>query len=236
MRRLGRLESFLAAAVVLAVLLALGAEAALARPWAWLGVRIRDLSEQEMDEIAKRHGIREGFGVVIVEVLEGAPAARAGVKSGDIVVALGERPVTETRMLQRLIARASTESDTRLTVLRPEGRRQVAVRLAAMPPDVMGDRVAAEFGFVLRDPQAPAGAPGRLGPADGSPTVAAVLQGSPAAQAGMQVGDVLVEVGDRPVVTREAVRESLAETALDRPLRLGVRRGDQRLSLTLVAP
>jgi S1-C subfamily serine protease len=178
---------------------------------------------------------------VIVEVLEGAPAARAGVKSGDIVVALGERPVTETRMLQRLIARASTESDTRLTVLRPEGRRQVAVRLAAMPPDVMGDRVAAEFGFVLRDPQArdpqaPASAPGRLGPADGSPTVAAVLQGSPAAQAGMQVGDVLVEVGDRPVVTREAVRESLAETALDRPLRLGVRRGDQRLSLTLVAP
>ena len=49
-----------------------------ARPWAWLGVRIRDLSEQEMDEIAKRHGIREGFGVVIVEVMEETPAAAGG--------------------------------------------------------------------------------------------------------------------------------------------------------------
>ena len=40
-----------------------------ARPWAWLGVRIRDLSEQEMESVSARHGVREGFGVVIVEVL-----------------------------------------------------------------------------------------------------------------------------------------------------------------------
>src|SRR3989454_6739890 len=46
------------------------ATAADVRQWSWLGVRIRDLSEQEMEEIAARHGIREGFGVVIVEVIE----------------------------------------------------------------------------------------------------------------------------------------------------------------------
>src|SRR5256712_5616325 len=82
------------------------AAAADVRQWSWLGVRIRDLSEQEMEEIAARHGIREGFGVVIVEVIEGAPAARAGLKNGDIVVAFGKRPVTETRLLQRLRAPA----------------------------------------------------------------------------------------------------------------------------------
>jgi len=99
----------------------------------WLGVRIRDLSEQEMEEIASHHGIREGFGVVIVEVLEGTPAARSGLRAGDIVVAFGERPVTETRMLQRLIAAAPTEAETRLTILRREGRRQLNVRLTSMP-------------------------------------------------------------------------------------------------------
>ncbi|HSE91930.1 MAG TPA: PDZ domain-containing protein, partial [Methylomirabilota bacterium] len=78
------------------VALLVAASAADARSWAWLGVRIRDMTEQEMEEISKRHGIREGFGVVIVEVLEGTPAARAGLKNGDIVVAFGERPVTET--------------------------------------------------------------------------------------------------------------------------------------------
>ncbi|MBI2494061.1 MAG: PDZ domain-containing protein, partial [Candidatus Rokubacteria bacterium] len=83
------------------VLVAGVAAVADARPWAWLGVRIRDLSEQEMEEIAAKHGIREGFGVVIVEVLEGTPAASAGLRNGDLVVAFEDRPVTETRLLQR---------------------------------------------------------------------------------------------------------------------------------------
>jgi len=73
-------------AAVLALALALAASGAEARGWSWLGVRIRDLSEQEGDEIAKRHGIREGYGVVIVEVMQGTPAQRAGMKAGDIVV------------------------------------------------------------------------------------------------------------------------------------------------------
>ena len=67
------------------VVFALVASAADARPWSWLGVRIRDLSEQEMEEIATRHGIREGFGVVIVEVIADTPAARRtrpGSRSG----------------------------------------------------------------------------------------------------------------------------------------------------------
>src|ERR671924_2436349 len=92
------------ALVFLALVIALAGSVAEARPWSWLGVRIRDLSEQEMEEIASRHGIREGFGVFIVEVMADTPAARAGMKNGDIVVAFGDRPVVETRLLQRLIA------------------------------------------------------------------------------------------------------------------------------------
>ena len=42
--------------------------------WGWLGVRVRDLSEQEMAEISSRHGIREGFGAMIVDVLRETPA------------------------------------------------------------------------------------------------------------------------------------------------------------------
>src|SRR5207249_709368 len=88
-------------ALLLLALLLVAASLGEARSWSWLGVRIRDLSEQEMEEIATRHGIREGFGVVIVEVIADTPAAKAGLKSGDIVVAFGERPIVETRLLQR---------------------------------------------------------------------------------------------------------------------------------------
>lgn len=209
------------------------ATAADARPWAWLGVRIRDLSEQETEEIAKRHGIREGFGVMIVEVIEDTPAARAGVRTGDIVVALNDRPVIETRMLQRLIAAASTEADTRLTVLRPEGRRPVAVRLTTMPRAVAGERVAAEFGFLLREVAPPGEAGARPSAA---PAVGVVVRGSPAEKAGLEVGDVILQVDEQPVVTRDAAREALGGALLDRPLRLTVRRGGDRLPLTLPLP
>ncbi len=217
------------------VALLLAAPAADARSWAWLGVRIRDMSEQEMEEVSARHGIREGFGVVIVEVIEGTPAARAGIKSGDIVVAFGERPVTETRMLQRLISAAPTEVDTRLTVLRREGRRQLDVRLTNMPLDVTGDRVAAEFGFVLRDVEAQPGV-GSGRPAGAPPAIGFVLRGGEAEKAGLVAGDVLLQIGERAVLTREAAREALAEIPLERPLRLTVRRGESRLSLTLSPP
>jgi S1-C subfamily serine protease len=222
-----------AAAALLALLVAAGV--AEARQWSWLGVRIRDLSEQEMDEIAKKHGIREGYGVVIVDVMAETPAARAGIKSGDIVVAFDDRPVTETRELQRLIARGPVERDARLTVLRADGRRALPVRLVQMPRPVAGERVAAEYGFLLREPD---GAQPELGgrrPGSGSsaPIVSLVVKGSAAARAGLEVGDVILQVEETAVVTRDAAREALADLAPERALRLTVRRDDRRLALEI---
>jgi S1-C subfamily serine protease len=203
-----------------------------ARPWAWLGVRIRDISEQEMESVAARHGVREGFGVVIVEVLEDTPAARAGMRNGDIVVALNDRPVTETRMLQRLIAAAGADQDVRVVVLRPEGRRPLAVRLSAMPRSAAGERVAVEYGFTLREVDLPAA--GRSPrPTAETPAVGAVIPKSAAARAGLEVGDAIVQINDQAVLTREAAREALADLDPVAPLRLVVVRGEQRLSLTL---
>jgi S1-C subfamily serine protease len=211
--------------VVLIVTVA--ASAVDAMQWAWLGVRIRDLSEQEMDEIAKRHGIREGFGVVIIDVMEGTPAEKAGMKSGDLVVAFEERPVTDTRLLQRLIGGAGAGQDVRLTVLRTDGRRRLEVRLAAMPRPVLGERISAEFGFLVREPE-PAGS--------AAPTISGVIRRSAAERAGLEVSDVILEVNDQAVETREALREAMADASLEGPLRLTIRRGGSRLSVTLRAP
>ena len=217
------IRAFLGALLIVTV----AASAVDAMQWAWLGVRIRDLSEQEMDEIAKRHGIREGFGVVIVDVMEGTPAEKAGIKSGDLVVAFEERPVTDTRLLQRLIGGAGAGQDVRLTVLRTDGRRRLEVRLAAMPRPVLGERISAEFGFLVREPE-PAGS--------AAPTISGVIRRSAAERAGLEVSDVILEVNDQAVETREALREAMADASLEGPLRLTIRRGGSRLSVTLRAP
>jgi serine protease Do len=215
------------------LLIAAAGSAVDAAQWAWLGVRIRDLSEQEGDEISKRHGLREGFGVLIIEVMEGTPAEKAGLKNGDLVVGFEERQVTETRLLQRLIAAAGPGRDVRLTILRAEGRRRLDVKLASMPRSVVGERIGAEFGFVVREPET-------SGPSALSvvtvPTVAVVVPRSPADRAGLEVGDVILQVGERMVLTRDEVREALADATLEAPLRLTLGRGGNRLSVTLRAP
>jgi len=218
---------FLQAAALLLLALAVSVPAVDAVQWAWLGVRIRDLSEQEMDEISARHGMREGFGVFIVDVMDGTPAQTAGMKSGDLVVAFEERPVTETRVLQRLIAASAPGKDVHLTVLRPDGRRRVDVRLALMPRTVVGERIGAEFGFVVRDPE-----PG----VSSALSVSVVVPKSSADRGGLQVGDVILQVNERAVATRDALREGLADAGLEAPLRLAVRREGSRVSLVLKAP
>lgn len=222
----------LAAVGIAVVLLGLWPPGAGAKPWAWLGVRIRDMSEQEMESVSARHGVREGFGVVIVEVLEDTPAARASMRNGDIVVALNGRPVTDTRMLQRLIAATGVDQEVRLVVLRPEGRRPLAVRLSSMPRLVVGERVAVEFGFALREVDPPGAGRGPRLSVD-APAVGAVFPSTAAARAGLEVGDAIVQINDHAVLTREAVREALADLDPDKPLRLVVVRGEQRLTLTL---
>ena len=220
------------ALIALALLALLAAPADAATRWGWLGVRIRDLSEQEMEDISKRFGMREGFGAVIVEVIKETPAAAAGLRNGDLVVAFRDRPVVDTRSLQRAIGSTTVGEMVRLTVLRPEeGRRPVQVKVGAMPDAMAADRVAAEYGFLVRDPE---GQP-ELGGARPSsvPSVAAVLPRSAAERAGLQVGDVLTEVAGRPVVSLDAVREALLAAGAEGPLPLILRRDQERIAVTL---
>ena len=204
-----------------------------AATWGWLGVRIRDLSEQEMDEISTRHGIREGFGALIVEVLKDTPAARAGFKNGDLVVAFRDRPIVDTRALQRLVAATPAGQEVVVTVLRrEEGRRAFRVSVEAMPQAMVAERVAAEFGFVVRDPEEEREQPRQ----SGTPAVAVVLRDSQADRAGLKPGDVIVEINGRPVLSRLAVSNALVDAALDQPLRLTVRRAGEPLALTVSPP
>jgi serine protease Do len=215
--------------------LATAAEAVAAPRWGWLGVRIRDLSEQETEEISRRHGLREGFGALIVEVLKETPAETAGVQPGDVVVAVSGRPVVDTRTLQRYIGGAPVGEPLAVTVLRKDvGRQRLSITVGGMPDDVASDRVAVEFGFVVREPEPQPESGGARPPA--RPAVAIVVPRSRAEAAGLKTGDVLLEINGRQVTSVAAVRQALLAVPLDRALHLVVGRERERLPLVVAAP
>src|SRR5262245_53337278 len=224
----------IAAALLLLAILIGSADAA--TRWGWLGVRIRDLSEQEMNDISKSHGLREGFGALIVDVMKETPADAAGLKNGDLVVAFKNRPIVDTRALQRYVAATGVGETVTLTVFRrDQGRRPVDVRIGAMPDAVAADRVCAEYGFLLREPEGPPEPPSARALAS-APTVAVVLPSGRAEAAGLQVGDVLIEIEGKSVESLEAVRQAVLGRAERSPLALVVRLDRQRLSFVLREP
>ncbi len=213
----------------LALLLLSGGVAA-GEQWGWLGVRIRDLTEQETEELTKRLGIREGYGVLIAQVMKETPAEAAGMRDGDLVVAVDGRPIVETRALQRLVGATPAGRDIALVVLREQTRRELRVRVGRMPPEVVADRVALEFGFYVRDAtEDRAVAP----PETKAPVVAGVAERSSAARGGLLAGDRIVAVNDVEVETVEGFRQRTQDILLRETIRLRVERRGERVTLTL---
>jgi serine protease Do len=198
--------------------------------WGWLGVRIRDLTEQEMEEIAKKVGVREGYGVLIAQVMKETPAASSGLREGDLVVAIDGRPIVETRALQRLVGATPAGRELGLVVLRERERQEVRVRVGRMPAEAVADRIAFEFGFYVRDSseERSAGVPeSRV------PVVAGVAERSAAAQGGLRAGDRILTVNDAEVGTVEEFRARIQDLYLRDPVRLRVEREGEPLALTL---
>lgn len=191
--------------------------------WGWLGVRIRDLSESEAEEMSAKLGFGEGYGVVVAEVLKDTPAEAAGLRAGDLVVAIEGRPVVETRALQRIVGGTAAGRELRLVVLREGRRRELRVRVGQMPPDVVADRVAAEFGFFVRDGDE--GAPGAV--------AAGVAEQSAAWRGGLRAGDRILAVNGEEVGSVEGVRRQLQEVLLRDEIRLRVRRQGEPVRLVL---
>ncbi len=195
--------------------------------WGWLGVRIRDLSEQEMEELTVRYGLGEGYGVLLVDVLKGGPAETIGLKAGDLVVAYDGRPILEVRALQRFVGATPAGKSASLTVLREGKRRPLQVTIGAMPTEVVAERVAAEYGFAVRALVGERSASER----GDDPVVAVVMERSPAKQAGLQVGDRIVRFNGQAVTSLATLGALLRRQRLREPLDLHVLREGNPLSL-----
>ena len=92
---------------------------------AFLGVDYRDIDEQ----LARQFRLPVEEGIIITTVAENTPAAGAGLRQGDIVIALDGKPVKQGADLRRAIRGRKPGDEVRLRVRRPEGEREIVARL-----------------------------------------------------------------------------------------------------------
>jgi serine protease Do len=169
---------------------------------AWMGVTLAELTP----ELADGFGIKGSKGVVVQGVLDGRPAARAGLKRNDVIVELDGAPVTDMQKFRFQVADMPVGSRIHLVVLR-EGRRlpitltlaeRTDAAVAQVQPSGGEGTVPVPGGLRVRDltPEEKADASAKSGV-----VVAEVEDGSGAQEAGLQEGDLIEEVGGRPVAS-----------------------------------
>ncbi|HLU66696.1 MAG TPA: PDZ domain-containing protein, partial [Kofleriaceae bacterium] len=97
----------------------------------WLGVTIQDVTR----ELKEALGLSTDRGVLIGDVVDGSPAARAGLRRGDVVVKIGTRATPRSSDLRNAIASAGAGKRVELEVVRGGKRQTVPVVLGEMPAD-----------------------------------------------------------------------------------------------------
>jgi serine protease Do len=196
---------------------------------AWLGVSFQELTP----ELAKGLGKNDTHGALVADVVNNGPAAKGGVRAGDIIERVDQDPVSEGKDLLRAVLQRPVGSEVTLTVRRDGKQQALKVKTAERPGDL---RAAANGGAPGdADNQSSSGELGlqlqALTPGiaqqleyagSGKVLVANVRSGSPADSAGLQRGDVLVEADRKPINSANDV----VNAASDGKVLLRVERGN----------
>ena len=163
----------------------------------YLGVQIQPLSKDLADSL----GLSSQAGALVASAQDGTPAAKAGLKAGDVITAVNGEPVANARELSRKIAGLKPGTRIELGYVRDGKPQTASVELGVLP----NDKAARSDTFESSGPQLGL----RLAPSDEGVEVVAVDPSSPAAAKGLEAGDVILEVGGQTVSKPADVRTGL---------------------------
>jgi serine protease Do len=189
----------------------------------YMGVHIQDVTP----ELAKQFGLSQGGGVLISDVSPDKPAARAGIKKGDVILALNGETVDSANPLRLAISQTSPGSTIKLTIWRDGKTQDINVTLAELPETaeklgtaeegtnstLEGVNVQNLTPDLSEELQLPAGTHGVV--------ITSVDGSSPAAAAGLDRGMLILEVNHKSVNSVDQFKQALAGTK-DQPVLLQV--------------
>ncbi|WP_353222485.1 DegQ family serine endoprotease [Salinisphaera hydrothermalis] len=202
----------------------------------WLGVQIQNVDR----ELAQSFKLQRPEGALVTQILKGSPASKADIDVGDVILSFNGHTVDSASDLPPLVASIAPGEKAKLKILRDGKTRTEQVTIAALPARLQGGQGGSgtpngqskpdepPFGLTLQSLNTKQRR--ALGLDRGGVRVTDVAPG-PAAEAGLQPGDVILSVGSTDVEDRQSLLDALRQA--HGPVALLVLRGGVRLYLPM---
>lgn len=200
----------------------------------WLGVSIQGMTE----ELAKSFGLSQGRGALVADVVPDGPAEQAGLKRGDVIVEFDGHPVPSANELPRLVAETPVGKEVPIKILRDGKEETVRVKVGELKEtqeaSVRGRSPRTRLGLSVQEltPELAQqlGVPEKQGV-----VVTGVAPGSPAEAAGIQQGDVILEMDRKKVRNLRDIQAALRTADPEKGTLLLIRRGSATLYVLVKA-
>ena len=189
----------------------------------YLGVTIQRVTA----DLAKSFGLPGAHGALVASVAEGGPAKAAGLRPGDVIVEYDGRRLARSDELPRLVAETPLGREVPLTVARDGKTLTLRATIAklAEPQEQRTAQTAGRPALGLAVQTVTPQLAQELGlPVRAGVLVSGVEDGSPAAGAGVQPGDVITELDRKPVKSVDDLERELARVRSGAPVLFFVHR------------
>jgi serine protease Do len=202
----------------------------------YMGVMLQPVTPS----IAKAFGMKEPAGALVAEVSPDSPASRAGLKNGDIITQVNDTPIADNNQLKLLVGSIQPGTTADLKVFRNGSTVDTKITLAELPSTTarpgreQGGESSALDGVELSDLTPEILGELRLPARTHGVVVTNVDPDSPAAEAGLQRGDVVQSINRKPVDNVGQAQQLLANSANQSTLFL-VNRGGQTMFVVVEA-
>lgn len=180
----------------------------------WLGVQVQPVTA----EIADSLGLKAARGAIVDNPQDGSPAAKAGIEAGDVITAVNGTAIKDSRDLARTIATLAPGTSVKLDVVHKGDSKTVTLALGELPNERQAKASGnTDDGKTQQAPGTPrlglslAPAGDVQGAGQKGVVVTEVDPQGPAAQRGIQTGDVILNVGGKAVANVGDVRSELAQ-------------------------
>jgi len=197
----------------------------------WLGVMIQTITPELKDKL----GLENENGALVADVSPGGPADKAGIERGDVIVSFDGKDVKEMKDLPYMVAETPVGKRVQVDVIRKGEKKSVSVEIGQLEEGKESQAVTqAEPNLGMTVEEITPEIAKRFNLSDSTGLVVVEVEGnSPAEEAGLRAGDMILEIDQVAVKTLEEYQKKIQDYKKGDTVLVLIKRGGATLYLTM---